>query len=151
MDREEGELRDLKANLGKKAKRKLERACKGGGWITVLTSSQDGTDIYRESSRDALRLRLDLTLQNPPMACDSFSNLFTVEHACRCKGGGGGLVGLRHNLLNKEWAEMCRAAYTPAAVTKEPKIHGDAEAGEAPRTGGRGGRRRGTRGYPYAE
>ena len=53
---------------------------------------------------------------------------------------GGGLVGVRNNLLNKEWVEMCEAAYTPAAVTNEPKIHGVAAVGEAPPTGGRGGR-----------
>ena len=30
---------------------------------------------------------------------------------------GGGLVGFYNNLLNKEWAEMCGAAYTLATVT----------------------------------
>ena len=64
--------------------------------------------------------------------------------------GGGGLVGIRKNLLNKEWEEMCGAAYKPDVVTYETKIHGVTAAGEAPPTGGRGARRRGTSGYPYA-
>ena len=36
-------------------------------------------------------------------------------------------------------------------MTDKPKIHGVAEAGEAPTTGGRGGQRQVKRGYPYAE
>ena len=39
----------------------------------------------------------------------------------------------------------------PSCVTDEPRIHGVAVSGEAPSTGGRGGRRRVTRGEPYAE
>ena len=36
-------------------------------------------------------------------------------------------------------------------MTDEPKIHGVAVAGEAPPTGGGGGQRQVTRGYPHAE
>ena len=66
VKREEGDLRDLKETLGKKAKRDMERACKGGGWIDFMPSSQDGTDISSEYFRDALRWQHDLTLHNPP-------------------------------------------------------------------------------------
>ena len=61
----------------------------------------------------------------------------------------GGLVGLRHNSLNKDWAEMCGVVYNAASVTKKPKIHELASAGEAPTTEGRGGLFWVTRGDPY--
>ena len=64
---------------------------------------------------------------------------------------GGGLVGLRHNILNKEWVEMYGVAYTPDVVTNDPKIHGVLVKGGVPFTTGRCGQIWGTRGYPYAE
>ena len=97
LDREERALRVLKETLGNKTKRKLERACDGGGWITVLPRSQDGTDLSREEFRDALWCSLDPPPQNTPITCDGCRNLFTVDHTCHCKIGG--IVGLRHNLL----------------------------------------------------
>ena len=57
-----GELRDLKATIGKNPKRNLERACEGVGLLTVLTRSQGRTDISREEFRDTLRWRLDIPL-----------------------------------------------------------------------------------------
>ena len=81
VDMEERELWYLKATEGKKAKRNLEWACKGGGWLTVLPRPQDGNDLSREEFRDDLRWRLDLSLQNTPLACDGCSNPFTMEHA----------------------------------------------------------------------
>ena len=51
MDREEGELRDLREAVCKKAKRNAERACKGGGFLTVLPTPQDGTDLSRKEFR----------------------------------------------------------------------------------------------------
>ena len=56
------------------------------------------------------------------------------SRAVEIGGEGGGIVGLRHNLLKKEWMDMCRAAYTPDAVTNELKIHGVAASGETPTT-----------------
>ena len=50
---------------------------------------------------------------------------------------GGGIIGIQNNLLNKEWEDICQEKYTPYALTKETKIHGDMSAGEAPSTGGR--------------
>ena len=46
---------------------------------------------------------------------------------------------------------MCGVAYTPYAMNDKPKIHGVAEIGESPPTGGWSGRRQGTRGDTYAE
>ena len=50
---------------------------------------------------------------------------------------GGGIIGIQNNLLNKEWEDICQEKYTPYALTKETKIHGDMSAGEATSTGGR--------------
>ena len=54
--------------------------------------------------------------------------------------------------MKKEWDKMCGADYTPAAVTKKPKIHGVTESGEThPPMGGRGGQRGIGGGDPYVE
>ena len=45
---------------------------------------------------------------------------FTVEHVFHYKSGGGGGVGIFNNIFNKEWVDMCGAAYTLAAVTNRP-------------------------------
>ena len=57
--------------------------------------------------RESFWCRLDLILQNYPLTCDGCRKLFTVEYTYHFKGGcGGGLVDLRHNLLNKDWAHI---------------------------------------------
>ena len=63
---EEEDMRDLKATVGNKANRKLERTCEGSGWITDLPRYQDETDISREEFREALKWRPDIYLQPPP-------------------------------------------------------------------------------------
>ena len=80
MYREEGWLKDLKETVGKNAKCNLGRSYEGDGWLTVLPRSQDGTDLSREEFRDALWCNLDLILQDTSLACNSYSNPFTVEH-----------------------------------------------------------------------
>ena len=77
---------------------------------------------------------------------DEVPHLWCIRHDI-VRGGG---VGLRHNILNKDLAQMCEAAYNPA-VTNNPKIHGVVESGEEPPTGGRGVWGRERRGYPYME
>ena len=47
MRREEGGLGDLNTTVENKAKC-TEHVFKGGGWITTLPRSQDGTGISRE-------------------------------------------------------------------------------------------------------
>ena len=66
VDRGEVEIRALKEALDNKAKRKLERACKGGGWDHCPDQIPNGNDLYRKDFRDYLRCRLNLTLQPPP-------------------------------------------------------------------------------------
>ena len=80
MDSEKRGLRDLKANLGKKARWNLKQAYKGCGWPTVLTILQDVTYLYREDFRDTLQWQLDLTLQDTLLTCDGCSGTFTVGH-----------------------------------------------------------------------
>ena len=78
MDREEGGLRYLEENSVNKAKQNPERACNGGGWITVLTRYQDGNDISWDYFRDVLQWNLDKNLQKHPLACDGCNNPFMV-------------------------------------------------------------------------
>ena len=81
----------------------------------ILSISKYGTDLSREEFRYALRWLLDLPLQDPPLTCDVCSDPFTVNQMC-CFKRGGGILGLRDNIMNKEWEEMCGATYTPASV-----------------------------------
>ena len=55
MNSKEGDLRDQKATVGKKANRNMEWVYEGGGWLTVFTSSKDGNDLSREEFRYDLR------------------------------------------------------------------------------------------------
>ena len=67
-------------------------------------------------------MHLYLPLQDPLLTYDVCSNPFIVDYVCHFKRGD--VVGLCHNLLKNEWEDMCRAAYTPAVGTDEPKIYG---------------------------
>ena len=119
---EGGELKLLKATIVMKSKRKLEWSSRGGGCIIVLTNSQNGTDLSSEESRDALRWCFDIPLQDPPLKFDGCIKLFKVYKMFHRKKGG--IIGLCHNTLNKEWSEMYRTAHTPASVINEPKYMG---------------------------
>ena len=60
-------MKALMETVGSIDKRKLERACNGGFWLTVFTSFQDGTELSIEEFRDDLRWRLSLNfLTSPP-------------------------------------------------------------------------------------
>ena len=83
-----------------------------------MTGSQDGIDISRGDFRDALRWRLDILIQDPPLHVMAEATRFQrIQWITREVAIGGGLVVIRNNFLNKEWADMCRAAYALAAVT----------------------------------
>ena len=105
MDRNEGGTRALKTNADNKSKRNMEQACKVGGCITVLLTSQGGTDLLREDFRDTLWWRLDLTHQNTPLTCDGYRDSLTANHTYHCKRGEG-LVDNCHNLLKEECVDM---------------------------------------------
>ena len=49
---------------------------------------QDGTDIYREDFREALRWCLDLPQNNPPLSSYICSDKLMVEHTYHFWGGG---------------------------------------------------------------
>ena len=55
MEREEGGLRYLKENVGKKSKQNIERSCEGGGFLAILTSCKYGTGTYRMDFMDAFQ------------------------------------------------------------------------------------------------
>ena len=73
------ELTDLKDTLGCKDKQKLERACEGGVWLTVLPGSQNSIYMSMEEFGEALQWRLDIPLQDLPLVCDGYCGLFTVD------------------------------------------------------------------------
>ena len=80
MYRKEGEQYDLMANSSSKSKQKLDQACNEGGWIKVLASLQDGTYLFREEFRDALRWILILLLLKPPSYDMTAAQKLKVEY-----------------------------------------------------------------------
>ena len=72
-----------------------------------------------------------------------------IYSGARVPSQEGGIVGIWNNLLNKDWVEMCRTAYSQAAVTDEHKTHGVKTSGEDLPTGWMGWRKQGMGGYWY--
>ena len=47
LERDEVELKFLKATVGKNTKHNIEWTCEGGRWTTILSISQNGTGLSR--------------------------------------------------------------------------------------------------------
>ena len=63
-------------------------------WLTALPIDDHGFALHKSALRDALSLRYDWTLQNPPSHC-SCSQPFSIDHALTCKTGV--FPAVRHN------------------------------------------------------
>jgi len=102
-------------------KRRLERICETGCWLTAVPNRLNGTILSAEDFRDNLRLRYNLKPLGMPDLCDGCGAKMTVEHALQCKVGG--LVHCRHNDVTREFGSLCKQAFTPGAVEYEPFIY----------------------------
>ena len=102
-------------------KRRLERICETGCWLTAVPNRLNGTILSAEEFRDNLRLRYNLKPLEMPDLCDGCGAKMTVEHALQCKVGG--LVHCRHNDVTREFGSLCKQAFTPGAVEYEPFIY----------------------------
>ena len=102
-------------------KRRLERACATGVWLSVMPDDLNGTTLSAEEFRDNLRLRYGLKPLDLPELCDGCGAKFSAEHALSCKKGG--LVTLRHDDLAIKWHDLCAKATKPSAVSYEPLIY----------------------------
>ena len=80
VDGEEGAMSLLRITIGMKNKQNLERDVEYGGWITVLTNSQDENDLSSDEFRYALRWGLGIPLKYPPLTCNGYSDPFMVEY-----------------------------------------------------------------------
>ena len=102
-------------------KRRLERICNSGVWLTVIPNRLNGSILSAEEFRDNLRLRYNLKPLDMPDLCDGCGAKLDVEHALHCKVGG--LVHCRHNDVTREFGYMCGLAFTNGAVDYEPYIY----------------------------
>jgi hypothetical protein len=118
-------------------KRRLSRARGTGAWLSTMPNRLNGTDLSGGEFRDSLRLRYGIAPEGLPGTCDGCGSRFTVDHALTCSRGG--LITLRHNDVAKEWGHLCSVAYTPAAISDEPRIHTGRDGGNvaAAAAGGR--------------
>ena len=96
---------DRKKDLtGGQERNRLHREMMNGAWLRAVPHRLNGTEFYREESRDNLCLRYGLTPQKFPATCDGCGKRFLIEHALSCPKGG--LVMERHNDSAKEWAPL---------------------------------------------
>ena len=66
-------------------------------WLDAIPLKDQGLALNKQESRDSLRLRYNLPLQDLPSTC-AFEEPFNVcRHALSCKKGG--LVAQRHDLV----------------------------------------------------
>ena len=70
MGRYETYLKALNVNIFKKAKQNLEWDSKVGGRIIFFSIANHVNYLSREGFRNALWWRLDITLQDNPLACN---------------------------------------------------------------------------------
>lgn len=122
-------IRAFHCGVGRSAKfkRRMDRACQTGAWLTVMPSRYNGTELSLEEFRDNTRLRFGLVPLNLPCQCDGCEHSFNVDHALTCKQGG--LIGLRHDDSKYEFNDMCAKALKPSAVSDEPLIHSGQDTG----------------------
>ena len=76
------ELKNLKQIAPRKTKRALELAQEKGSsvWLTVLPLQEQGFNLTKRESRDAVKLRYDWPFDDIPSVCARGEN-FTVDHA----------------------------------------------------------------------
>ena len=61
--------------------RRLRRAAKTGAWLTVLSSTVNGTELGAQEWRDALFLRCVLEPPDLPKYCDGCQAKLSISHA----------------------------------------------------------------------
>ena len=101
--------------------RRLRRATKTGAWLTVQTSTVNGTDLVAQECRDAAFLRYGLKPPDLPKNCDGCNARFSICHALDCKRGG--LVTARHNELRDGVVDLAGRSFTPSHVCNDPLIY----------------------------
>ena len=101
--------------------RRLRQATKTGAWLTVQTSTVNGTELGAHQWRDADFLRYGIEPPDLPKHCDGCNAKFSICHALDCKRGG--LVTARHNDLRDGVADLASRAFTPSHVRNDPLIY----------------------------
>ena len=99
----------------------MQRAANTGAWLTVLTSTVNGTELGDQEWRDALFLWYGLEPPDLPKYCDRCQAWFSISHALDFKKGV--LVTARHNELDDGLADLAGKAFTPSHVRNDPLIY----------------------------
>ena len=87
---------------------------KTGAWLTVHTSTVNGTELGAQEWCDTLFLRYGLEPPDLPTHYDGCKVKFLISHALDCKKGS--LVTARHNELHDGVADLVGKAFTPYHV-----------------------------------
>ena len=77
--------------------RRMQRAAKTRAWLTVMTSTVNGTELGAQEWRNSLFLRYGLDPPDLPKYWDGCKAQFSISHALDCINGG--LITVRHNEL----------------------------------------------------
>ena len=100
-------------------RRVLERAALTGGWLKVIPSWLNGTELSTEEFQDNLCIRYCLEIRGLNRKCDGCGKVNDLRHALKCKKGG--LIIARHNEIRDEVDHLARKGFLN--VWTEPKMY----------------------------
>ena len=100
--------------------RSLRRGTLTGSWLSVLPSVCNGTTLSPQEFWDALCMRHDIKMPDPPVDCDGCNAKNLITHALGCKKGG--IVTLQHDGIANTLAHLGAQAFKPSAMHDEPHI-----------------------------
>ena len=91
-------------------KRRDERACKAGLWLSVYPGCLNSTILAANECRDNVRLRYNHVPLDMHEHCDGCRTRMIAEHALSCKKGD--LVHIRHDDAADKWRRLCGCAFS---------------------------------------
>jgi hypothetical protein len=125
----EASLTKVLSALDADTRRTIGRAKHCGGWLSVMPSTVNGTELAPQEFRDNLLIRYGRTPGGLPTQCDGCNAKFTLQHALECKKGG--LIHMRHDEIVGELVDWATKALYTSAVRVEPLIQMDSAAAGA--------------------
>ena len=121
--------------MSKDNKRTILRGKDTGGWLYVLPSAVNGTELLAQEFHDRVLLRYARSPPDLPSQCDGCNAVFSIRHALECKEGG--LVIIHYNEIQDGLVDLASKAFPlPQFATNQQKsIHVALTKGKLPKDG----------------
>ena len=101
--------------------RTLQASTGCGGYLTVVPTVFNGTELACQEFRDNINIRYGIEPPDLQPLCDGCGAKFSVTHSQECKKGG--LIHLRHDEIKGAITHLASKAFSPSSIRDEPKIH----------------------------